>query len=794
MNFGIERDYNVEPWKVSENDFNIERNKVAESIFSQSNEYMGTRGMYEEGLPSEDKNETLVGSYISGMFHKEKYDYVWKRKGFPDYGNYMSNSTNWIKMTVTVGGDETFSMATSDFSEYERLLDMQSGLLSRTLTFNTKKGKQTNLSFERFISFDDQHIGAIRLKLTPLNHDQKITISLYLDSSIGNQQYGYTEGATLFDQNADDNDIYLLNNISSTGQYYIHRMGGLATHNLEQGTIKYHKNDNSVACLISFKAKSGTEYIIDKLVSVWTSKDAGHPYGLIEKNIADTNVNKNTEKEIVEFLKTQSKENLDAYNETNSYNQLKEKHMTIMKDMWDKVDVEIKGDPLSQQGIRYCIFQLLCTYRGVDSYANIGAKGLTGGEHYMGRYFWDTESYCMPCYLFINPDAARNLIEYRYNTLEAAKKNAASFDYNGGAIYPWQTIDGSEDCIYWEYAYFEIHINAIVSYAIKLYTQITGGDTSFVYEKGISVLIEQSKFWSERVSWMPEKAQYGVLRVTGPDEYQQLVNNNYYTNFMVKETLDHTLEVIATMKEVAPELLEEAVNKAGLDLTDLDRWQDISDKMFLPENDTYKVFPQDDMFTTLEPKFKEDLDREKDIPAEAKWSIDRFTRYDMAKQPDVLLMMFLHRNRFSLEQKKNNFRFYEQRTVHGSSLSPPSIHSILASEIGRSNMAYEYYLWASRLDLDNYNNNSDKGLHISAMSGTWLNIIFGFGGMNVGGDCLEFNPSLPDQWEAYSFKIIYRDSVIKVSVDDKSATLEIPNGSPVDAIIYGQKNNHYQNS
>jgi len=776
VNFGIERIFEVDPWKVIESEFIPEKNKVAESIFSLSNEYMGVRGMHEEGFAS----NTLQGSYISGIYHKEKFAYDWERKAFPSYGNFMSNTTNWTQMQVTVGG-ETFNLAQSQFEDYRRELDMQEGVLKREVTFVSKAGERTRLRFERFLSYSDNHMGCVRLNVTALDHEKDICISMALDAGVDNQLFGTGENAVVFDKKADKEQMYLLMKVPSVGQYYIHTMA-VETTGMDVKEQEYLQEDKKVTYTFAFRPQMGKEYGVTKFVSVWTGRDMGYPYGTIAKDEGFKEVPAEIEQKITGGILEKSAQDL-AQCVAGGYDSARAKHVQIVKEMWEKSDIEIAGDPLSQQGIRYCIFQLVGTYNGLDGFANIGAKGLTG-EHYQGRYFWDTESYCMPCYLFLNPQAAKNLIEYRYNTLNEARKRAADFDYRG-AIYPWQTLDGSEDCMYWEYAYFEIHINGIIPYAINLYAHVTG-DMEFLYTKGIEILVEQARFWADRAAFVPYRGGYAINRVTGPDEYQQLVNNNYYTNYMAKEAMISAARVIKQMREKAPEQLAELTQKVSLDMAELDQWKETADKMILEYNEKYDIFVQDDMFLSLEPKAKEELDRDRDIPFESKWTIDKFLKYDMPKQPDVLLMMFLFRDRFSLAQKESNFRFYEQRTVHGSSLSP-SIHSVLASEIGRMNMAYEYYLWASRLDLDDYNTNADQGLHISAMSGTWLNVVYGIGGMITSGELLEFKPTIPTAWESYSFKISYRGSVVKVSVDKQTASFEIVSGSDIRAIVYGNE-------
>ncbi|HBC87728.1 MAG TPA: beta-phosphoglucomutase [Lentisphaeria bacterium] len=778
MNCSTVKLFKEDPWLIIEEKFDPGKNKVAESIFSLANEYMGTRGIFEEGL----KGNTLEGCYVGGMYFKEKTCFEWKRVGFPSYMNSMAHTTNWLKIIVEVDG-EAFQMDSSKFESYSRTLDMKTAVLCRELVFVTGSGHRTQLRWERFLSLDDRRLGAQKISIKALNHQKTVSLSFQLDATKGNQtevtKTGIHSDKVSAVSKADE--MSLIMKIRSTGQYYIHHMVILKDPNLKKSEGKYSVREKTVECMISFTPEKGREYVFSRIVSVWNSRDAGYPHGLIVKDESGIEVDAKDEQEILDFIKTNSKKRIDSVTKIN-YDGLKARHSSCMKKVWDDMDVEINGDISAQQGIRYCLFQLLNTYRGSDAYLNIGAKGMTG-EVYDGRAFWDTESYCVPFYLYTNPEAAKRLLEFRYNTLDAARSRARELRYQG-AVYPFTTIDGTEDCVVWDLVFSEIHINAIIPFALYQYVRATG-DNEYLFTKGAEVLVEQARFWADRACFIPYRDGYALNRVTGPDEWHIWTNNNFYTNYMAKWVLEYAAQVVDRMSVESPQNLDSLVSKITLDPDELFTWRQIAGKMILNYDEKFKIFPQDDMFLSMEPFTREQLDPEKDIPIERHWTVEKWYKTDMVKQPDTLLAIFFHRDKFTIEQKRNNYRFYEQRTAHSSSLSP-CIHSILACEIGRYAQAYAYYLWASRLDLDDLNKSTHEGLHISSMAGSWANIVFGFGGMSVTDESISFNPIVPEDWKDYSFRVAYKGSVIQVKVDKKQAIYQIARGNDVKVQIKGK--------
>ena len=449
-------------------------------------------------------------------------------------------------------------------------------------------------------------------------------------------------------------------------------------------------------------------------------------------------------------------------------------------------DITIKGDVKAQQGIRFNIFQLNQTYLGKDPRLNIGPKGFTG-EKYGGSTYWDTEAYCIPFYMATkDQQVARNLLTYRYNQLGKAIENAAKLGFtNGAALYPMVTMNGEECHNEWEITFEEIHRNGAIAFAVYNYYRYTG-DYSYIPEKGLEVLIGIARFWHQRATFSSHKNKYMILGVTGPNEYENNINNNFYTNYIAKWCIDYTIEQIARVKEEYTADHSRIIEKVKLSAEEVKDWKEVADNMYFPYSEEHGVYLQQDGFLDKELTPVSQLDKSQ-RPINQKWSWDRILRSPYIKQADVLQGFYFFEDHFSKQDLEKHFDFYEPLTVHESSLSP-CVHSIQAAVLGRMEQAYTFYLRTSRLDLDDYNKEVKEGCHITSMAGTWMSIVEGFGGMRVKDDTLHFEPKIPEQWQGYSFKINFRNQVLKVSVQpgetkftlegDKELTVYV-NGKPV---------------
>jgi maltose phosphorylase len=465
-----------------------------------------------------------------------------------------------------------------------------------------------------------------------------------------------------------------------------------------------------------------------------------------------------------------------------SFAQLQGENEAYWQAFWQRFDLEIADDPENLQGIRYCMFQLNQTYHGTKAGLNMGAKGLTG-EAYNGHAFWDSETYCLPYYLFTNPDAALQLLEYRHATLPQALARAQALDC-AGACYPIATVDGTECCTLWQHASLQLQPSTGVAYGVRHYCTVTG-DRAFLYRQGVEMLVQICRFLASRGQWGPRTGEFGYFGVMGPDEFQMMVNNNAYTNFMARETFDYTLTVLSEMRAQAAPALAALTERLVLLPAELEAWSLMARSMRMPLDAETGIYEQHDGYFDL-PHIDIQTIPRREFPLYNHWSYDRLFRNDMVKQPDVLMFLFLHNQQFSFKTKMVNYEYYEPRCIHESSLSP-SLHSVLASELGKSAEAYEFFRFATRLDLDDYNRNTSEGLHITSLAAAWITIVYGFGGMRSDGPILAFRPSLPAAWRHYGFRVLYRKAVIGVSVSLAGAVFRLLEGEPVTVLIYGEE-------
>jgi maltose phosphorylase len=439
----------------------------------------------------------------------------------------------------------------------------------------------------------------------------------------------------------------------------------------------------------------------------------------------------------------------------------------------------------AQQGIRFNIFQLTQTYTGEDERLNIGPKGFTG-EKYGGSTYWDTEAYCLPFYLSTSdPKVARNLLIYRYKHLPKAIENATKLGFkDGAAFYPFVTMNGEECHNEWEITFEEIHRTSAMAYAMRDYIDYTG-DEGYWVDYGLEVLIGIARFWAQRVNWSSAKNKYVILGVTGPNEYENNVNNNWYTNYLAVWTLKFTQQAISYTKKKDPGKYNELAGRIHFnEQEETNQWTDIIQKMYYPEDAERGVFLQQDGFLDKELLHASKLAPE-DRPINQKWSWDRILRSCFIKQADVLQGIYLFEDDFDLETIRRNFDFYEPMTVHESSLSP-CVHTILAARLGYAEKAYDMYVRTSRLDLDDYNNDTEDGCHITSMAGTWLSVVKGFGGMRVRNGKLHFNPFIPDRWKSYSFRIEFRGQVVKVKVTKEKTETTLESGGELEVVLNGK--------
>ena len=720
----------LDAWKIKQNELGTDQ-RAYESIFSIGNGSFGQRANFEEKY----SDKSLLGNYTGGIYYPDPTKVGWWKNGYPDYFAKVLNSCNWIRLDIEIDG-YSLDLSMLKVQSFYRELDMKSGILSRKFSCQLPNKKQIQVNCQRFCSMHNDEIGAISYSITS-DKEVNINIGSFLDFDIKNEDSNYDD---YFWQNVEprtNEECDLIIAATKKTNFWV-ALSQLTTLNIENDNfINSCENiigDRFVSRSFDCVLEAGQTLTINKYTSVLTSLKYD------KEKLIDL-VNKNA---------VQAKKN--------TYEKLKTDHSKAWQQIWDNADIQIEGDINAQQAIRFNIFQLFQTYNGKYSYLNIGPKGFTG-EKYGGATYWDTEAYCIPFYLKTsNSSVAKNLLKYRFNQLQKAVENAEKLGFkDGAALFPMVTMNGEECHNEWEITFEEIHRNGAIAYAIYNYVKHTL-DYEYLEKYGLDVLVAIAKFWAQRVNWSEDKSKYVILGVTGPNEYENNVNNNWYTNYIAKWCLEYTLES-----------LQRFPNKIQLKETELYQWKDIIDKIYLPTIQGTSIFLQNDGFLDKEIIPATKLPRNQ-RPINQHWSWDKILRSVFIKQADVLQGLYFFENHFSENVIKENVEYYEPLTVHESSLSP-SVHSILFSKINNHKKAYEMYLRTARLDLDDYNHEVHEGLHITSMAGTWLSVVEGFAGIRANEKGLEFKPIVPEQWQSYCFNIMYRNQKVKFDIKKKRSVL-----------------------
>ncbi len=753
----MNQDYTIpNQWSIIEEGFEPSRVKSSESLFSIGNGAMGQRANFEEKY----SGKTFQGSYIAGVYYPDKTRVGWWKNGYPEYFAKVLNAPNWIGINITINGEELDLNACQSIENFRRELNMKEGWLSRSFKAKLKNDVEIQVETKRFLSLDIDEIGAIEYNITPLNVEAEITFSPYLDNGITNEDTNWEDKFwDVINVSHEDHSAFILSRTMKTHFYVCTAMHTqIAINGILQ---KQAKTVNETNDRVEFNYQNH----INKGDTLTLTKYGGYTVDRNHDKDQLVKVAKNTFEKVSKL----------------GFNALLQMQKEAWAKIWDMADISINGDVKAQQGIRFNIFHLNQTYLGKDARLNIGPKGFTG-EKYGGSTYWDTEAYCIPFYMATKDQkVARSLLEYRYNHLEKAIENAQKLGFvNGAALYPMVTMNGEECHNEWEITFEEIHRNGAIAFAIYNYHRFTN-DYSYIPEKGLEVLIGIARFWHQRATFSKAKNKFVILGVTGPNEYENNVNNNFYTNYIAKWCINYALDNINKVEKEYATDYSRIMSKVQLTNNELNQWKNVADAMYFPFDSERNIYLQQDGFLDKELITVADLDKSQ-RPINQKWSWDRILRSPYIKQADTLQGMYFFEDQFSLEELERHFDFYEPFTVHESSLSP-CVHSIQAAKLGRMEQAYTFYLRTSRLDLDDYNKEVHEGLHITSMAGTWMSIVEGFGGMRVKNNTLSFTPRIPKQWEAYSFKINFRDQILKVTVSQDTTKFELDGTSNLDIIV-----------
>ena len=749
----------IDPWAISEDRYISETMPLKETLYAQANGYLGTRGTFEEDV----KPHGVEGVYINGFYETQDIHYEESAYGFATTSQTMLNLPNGKIIRVFLG-EEEFSMENGTVLSYNRKMDFRKGVLKREIRWRSPTRKEVLIETARLISFTRKHVMAIRYRITPLNRYFPIRIVSCINADVTNiskdddPRIGSNLSGRSFDIKGkirDGNTAGMVIETKRSGKQcciIMHNQMNKYNINMSADTALLPVNDFMV------NAKIGEPVELNKTI-VYYAED-GINYKELEKRATD----------ILNNAISCGFEKLTLE---------QEKYLTKF---WDNADICIEGADDILQGLRFNTFQLLQN-TGKDGKTSVSAKGLSG-EGYEGHYFWESETYIMPAFMFTAPEIARSLLMYRYSILDMARENAKVMNHQG-AMYAWRTINGYECSAYFPAGAAQYHITGGVSYAIKRYYDSTG-DINFIRDYGAEILIETARFWLSAGHFNDRKdGKFCIDGVTGPDEYTAIVNNNCYTNIMASENMLFAADMHDLMKEKFPKQYKKLQKKINIGENEAANFRLAGENIYLPYDEKFGIYMQDDSF--LEKK-KWDFDSApKDkYPLLLHYHPLVIYRHQVSKQPDLLLIEFLVRNRFDTAQTKRDYDYYSTVTTHDSSLSE-SVFAILASMVGDYDKAYQYFVDIVRLDLDNTHNNTEHGLHMANLAGVWGSVIFGFAGVNIKDGTLEFSPHLPDKWKSYTFRLQFQGRKIEVLINKSGAHYTLLKGKPLDIVSNGKK-------
>lgn len=753
-----DRRLEIDPWRIVETGFDPRDGRAcmaSESLFSIGNGAMGGRANFEEFFGG----RSLQGNYIGGVYYPDKTRVGWWKNGYPEYFAKVLNSAFWPGVDIYIGGERLDLAAPGvEVGDFRRELDMRRGLLTREFTaVLPKSGVRVAVEARRLVSLAEPELGAVSYRLTLLSGgDAEVVATAFVEGDVRNEDANYDE--KFWELSSLDRDNYVLTmRTRKTGFEVCWAQRTRVCYGDSAVVGENVSEDERVSEVYKGRLVAGQSVVVEKFVGVASSLNhpaeglAGAACGVAERACGA------------------------------GFEAVLAAHERAWAERWEGCDVVIGGDERAQQGIRFCIFQLLQTYTGRDSRLNVGPKGFTG-EKYGGSTYWDTEAYCLPFYLATcGEEVARQLLLYRYKQLPQAIENAEKLGFtDGAALYPMVTMTGEECHNEWEITFEEIHRNGAIAYAIYNFCRYTGRQ-DYLLEGGAEVLVGIARFWAQRATWSEPKGRYVILGVTGPNEYENNVNNNWYTNYLAAWCLRYAAEAVGYVAARDPKHRAAEVSAA-----ELARWAEVADGMFLPELTLADgaIFLQQEGYMDKEQVMAADIPVS-ERPINQHWSWDRILRSCFIKQADVLQGLYFFQEFFDREVIARNFDFYEPRTVHESSLSP-CVHSILASLTGRAEKAYELYLRTARLDLDDYNREVHEGLHITSMAGSWLSVIEGFGGVRIGLDGrLHIVPRLPEGWSSLAFRLHYRGAILSIRVARGEVAVSSENGGEAEVMIGG---------
>ena len=750
----------TDPWALVETGYRPDDLGVTETLFSVANGYLGMRGNPEEGRPA-----YAHGTFVNGFHETWPIRHAESAFGFARTGQTIVNAPDTKVLKIYVD-DEPLTFGTADLEHYERRLDFRDGVLRRHLIWRTPSGKRVRIDSTRMVSMSQRHLAILTLEVEMLSGDAPVVIS----SQILNRQDGldeYRARHPVPDEVVDPRraaafgERVLLPRLSYAteeriGLGYQCAHSGMtiavaADHVLE--TPDEHEelarcDEDQAKLVFRVDATQGTTIRLQKTVAYHTSRVVP-----------------------VRELSDRCDRTLDRARRHGAEHYLADQRAWYA-DFWAAADVELADDTPEhravQQAIRYNLFSLAQATGRIDG-LGVPAKGVTGSG-YEGHYFWDTEIYVVPFLTYTRPEVARNALHFRSVMLPAARERAREMAQSG-AMYPWRTINGEEASAYYAAGTAQVHIDADVAYALVKYVRATG-DHGFLLREGIDILVETARMWADLGFWRSNgEPTFHIHGVTGPDEYTTVVNNNLFTNVMARFNLEQAVEAVEWIRDEHPEVYVRVAARLGLDPDEVEEWRACAAGMTIPYDEGLAIHPQDDFFLDREVW---DLSR---TPAELRPLLLHYHplviyRFQVLKQADVVLALFLQGDRFSIDEKRADFEYYDPITTGDSTLSAV-VQSVIAAEVGYHEAALHYFHQSLYVDLADLHGNTVDGLHVASTGGVWSALVFGFGGMRDHGGRLSFEPRLPLTWPGLTFRVCWQGSRVQVELTQQRVVFTV---------------------
>ena len=703
------RELRITPWRIESLD--PDDRSFRESIFSQGNGYMGTRGYRPD---QRGAHPAWRSTFLAGF-----YEYV--KPGITD----LVNHPDFSGIQFRLNGTDSESHTVSDFLQ---TLDLRCGLVTWAYILTDRAGNQTRVKQEKFLSMADRHLAAIRVSLTPVNWSGTLELSGGIDARVENLPVSddqLTENVEFVKMWSDVRTEPRPAGGQLTAQTRIsHRQIAQSYLFSGKGSLKTEAADEWVTTTINARLSQGMTWVGEKRIAVASFRDG----------------------DAGEIVKEKSEELKDT-----TFDELLVESALAWEKIWKQADVQLIGNDEWQGAIRYNIFQLIQAMPYGDTHASIGARGLTHGR-YKGCYFWDTEIFMLPFFAYTQPNAAKSLLQYRCHTLPDAVESAKRFSAKG-ARFSWMASDtGFEQCGTWDTGCCEIHITADIAHAVMQYVELTG-DEAFLRDCGTELLLQTARYWVDRFNYVSAEDQYHLLFVKGPDEYCGVTCDDFYTVSMARDHLEQAAAAVKWMEKTYPEDWAVLAEKTGFQPEETEKWKDIAAKVVLRRRG--ELWKQDATFDLLEP-LDIQAHKDDDAPLYHKIGFDRLQRYQVLKQPAVLMYMALCPEKFSKDEVEAAWNYYEPKTLHDSTLSF-GIHALVAARLGYEEKAVHYLAKSLFLDLKNVmKNTAGEGIHTASLGATWQAMVLGFGGLSIRNGVLNVENRLPPGIEEMRYRVCHK--------------------------------------